>query len=204
MDSGLDERVVGVLRGPPAVRSIQLVGSRAEGCASERSDWDFSIETDDFDALARELPDLLAPLAPLAQQWDRLGPYRCWMLVLPRPVRVEMLFPHQPQEPRLPWVATAGNLAAIDRQFWDWVLWASGKEAAGKTDVVAAELRMLFDHYSRRSEEIDPRSRSRTPSTPSEGSVRRPRNISCLGAAPPRSRDRCIAVRLSCGAGSRS
>jgi hypothetical protein len=68
------------------------------------------------------------------------------MLVLPGPVRVEMLFPHQPQEPEPPWVAAAENLAAIDRRFWEWVLWASGIEAAGKTDVVAAELRMLFDH----------------------------------------------------------
>jgi hypothetical protein len=146
MDSALDERVISVLRRHPAVRSIQLVGSRAEGRASERSDWDFCIETDDFDALAHELPHLLAPLAPLTQQWDRLGPYHCWMLVLPGPVKVEMLFPHQPQEPEPPWVATTENLAAIDRQFWDWVLWASGKEVAGKTDVVAAEQRMLFDH----------------------------------------------------------
>jgi hypothetical protein len=146
MSSDLEERVVSALRQHPAVRSIRLVGSRAEGHATERSDWDFCIKTDEFDALASELPQLFAPLAPLAQQWDRFGTYRCWMLMLPGPVKVELLFPDQPQEPEPPWVATAENLAAIDRQFWDWTLWASGKEAAGKSDLVAAELRMLFDH----------------------------------------------------------
>jgi hypothetical protein len=146
MSSDLEECVVSALRQHPEVRSVQLVGSRAEGRATERSDWDFCIKTDDFDALASELPRLFAPLAPLAQQWDRLGTYRCWMLMLPGPVKVELLFPDQPHEPEPPWVATAENLTAIDSQFWDWTLWASGKEAAGKSDLIAAELRMLFDH----------------------------------------------------------
>jgi hypothetical protein len=146
MISDLEERVVSALRQHPAVRSIQLIGSRAAGRATEWSDWDFCIKTDDFDALVSELPRLFAPLAPLAQQWDRFGTYRCWMLVLPGPVKVELLFPDQPQEPEPPWVATGENLGAIDCQFWDWTLWAGGKEAAGKSDLVATELRMLFDH----------------------------------------------------------
>jgi Nucleotidyltransferase domain len=146
MDSDLAERAIGALSRHPAVRSIRLVGSRAEGRATERSDWDFCIETDDFDALARELPVLLAPLAPLAQQWDRLGPFRCWMLVLPGPAKVELLFPDHPQEAAPHWVPTAENLVAIDSQFWDWALWASGKESAGKSELVRVELGMLFDH----------------------------------------------------------
>lgn len=146
MGSDLEEQIVNVLQKHPAVRSIQLVGSRAESRATDQSDWDFCIRTDDFDALASELPQLFAPFAPLAQQWDRFGTYRCWMLMLPGPVKVELLFPDQPQEPKPPWVVSAENLAAIDRQFWDWTLWASGKEAAGKSDLVAAELQMLFDH----------------------------------------------------------
>ena len=32
----------------PSVRSVQLVGSRAEGRATARSDWDFLIGTHDF------------------------------------------------------------------------------------------------------------------------------------------------------------
>jgi predicted nucleotidyltransferase len=84
-DSDLGERVASALRQHPAVRSVQLVGSRAEGRATERSDWDFSVKSDDFDALACELPRLFASLAPLAQQWDRFGAYRCWMLILPGP-----------------------------------------------------------------------------------------------------------------------
>jgi hypothetical protein len=146
MSSDLEERVVSALRQHLSVRSIQLVGSRAEGRATERSDWDFCIQADGFDALASELPRLFAPLAPLAQQWDRFGTSRCWMLVLPGPVKVELLFPDQPQKPEPPWVATSQNLTAIDRQFLDWTLWASGKEATGKSELVAAELRMLFGH----------------------------------------------------------
>ena len=146
MHSGLEKHIVSALRQHPAVLSVQLVGSRAEGRATERSDWDFCIETDDFDALASALPQLLAPLAPLAQQWDRFGSYRCRMLVLPGPVKVELLFPDQPQASEPAWVATAENLVAIDRQFWDWTLWASSKEAARKDELVVAELRMLFDH----------------------------------------------------------
>jgi hypothetical protein len=68
------------------------------------------------------------------------------MLVLPGPVKVEMHFRISRRSAGYPWVATAESLGAINRQFWDWVLWASGKEAAGKTDVVATELWMLFDH----------------------------------------------------------
>jgi len=68
------------------------------------------------------------------------------MLMLPGPVKVDLVFPDEAHEPEPPWVPTADNLAAIDRHFWDWTLWLISKEAAGKTDRVAAELRRLFDH----------------------------------------------------------
>ena len=57
----------------PAVAEITLVGSRATGRAIPESDWDFAVVANDFPAVARSLPDLLAPLRPLAQQWDRLS-----------------------------------------------------------------------------------------------------------------------------------
>jgi len=68
------------------VRSIELVGSRATGEARPESDWDFRVEARDFDAVAAALPALLAPLEPLAQQWDRLSDEQCWMLILRGPV----------------------------------------------------------------------------------------------------------------------
>ena len=68
MTSDLEQRVLDLVQNHPAVRSAKLVGSRANGRATKRSDWDFCLETDQFEQLARALPELLAPLGPLAQQ----------------------------------------------------------------------------------------------------------------------------------------
>src|SRR5438874_1691048 len=78
----LAERIIATVAPHAAVRTIHLVGSRAEGRATEFSDWDFRVDARDFNAAARALPQLLAPLEPLAQQWDRLSPESCWMLIL--------------------------------------------------------------------------------------------------------------------------
>lgn len=130
----------------PAVRSVELAGSRAEGRANERSDWDFVVVTDDFSVLAADLPELCAPLGPLAQQWDRLSPYACWMLMLPGPTKVDLIFPEEPYLPEPPWEATRESLVGIDRHFWDWALWLRSKEAAGKEELVTTELEKLYVH----------------------------------------------------------
>ena len=57
----------------PAVRHVELAGSRSRGTHEELSDWDFSVTTSDFAAVARDLPGLIAPLRPLGQQWEPLG-----------------------------------------------------------------------------------------------------------------------------------
>jgi hypothetical protein len=118
----------------------------SEGRATARSDWDFIVETDDFAAVATDLPNLCAPLAPVAQQWDRLSSRYCWMLILSGPVKIDLIFADQPHERESPWVETAANLTAIDRHFWDWTLWLSGKAAVGKSEIVASELDKLFEH----------------------------------------------------------
>ena len=110
------------------MRSIELVGSRATGEARPESDWDFRVEARDFDAVAAALPALLAPLEPLAQQWDRLSDEQCWMLILRGPV-----------------MPSAENLGAIDAHLWDWLLWLRSKG----DDLVAAELEKLFVHLLR-------------------------------------------------------
>ena len=79
--------VAAVLLPHPNVRSVELVGSRATGSATQLSDWDFEVETDDFDSVARALPELVTPLDPLAQQWDRISDYPCYMLMLAGPAR---------------------------------------------------------------------------------------------------------------------
>lgn len=142
----LAERIIASVAPNPAVRSICLIGSRAEGRATELSDWDFRVEANDFDALAEALPDLLSPLDPLAQQWDRLSPEYCWMLILRGPAKVDLIFPDEPHPNEPPWEPHRDNLEAIEAHFWDWMLWLRGKEASGKSDLVATELDKLFDH----------------------------------------------------------
>jgi hypothetical protein len=142
----LDERVIRAIARHPEVRRLELVGSRATGEARKESDWDFRVEAEDFASVAAALPELLAPLGPLAQQWDRLSDQQCWMLILHGPAKVDLIFPDEPHEHEPPWVPRADNLQALDSHFWDWILWLRAKEAAGKNDLVATELRKLFDH----------------------------------------------------------
>jgi hypothetical protein len=142
----LDQRLIAAVGRHPSVRSVQLAGSRAAGRATARSDWDFLIDTDDFGALAAALPALCAPLEPIAQQWDRLSSCQCWMLILRGPAKIDLIFADQPHQDEPPWEPERDNLAAIDRHFWDWMLWLESKEAAAKEDVVASELEKLFHH----------------------------------------------------------
>ena len=142
----LGEAVVAAVSPHPAVRRIELVGSRAEGRETEWSDWDFGVRTSDFPALSEALPGLLAPLEPLAQLWDPLSTEQCWMLILQGPVKIDLIFPEEPHVKEGPWTVGADTLAAIDDHFWDWMLWLKGKEAGGKTEFVATELEKLFGH----------------------------------------------------------
>jgi hypothetical protein len=142
----IGEAVVGAVTPHPDVARIELVGSRAEGCATEWSDWDFGVWTNDFSAVSAALPELLAPLEPLFQQWDRLADEYCWMLLLAGPLKVDLIFPDEPHPKEPPWTPEPGNLAGIDGHFWDWIWWLRGKEAAGKSELVTVELGKLFDH----------------------------------------------------------
>jgi predicted nucleotidyltransferase len=142
----LVEAVVAAVSPHPAVESIELVGSRADGRATKWSDWDFAVRARDFDAVAEALPRLLEPLEPLVQQWDRLSDQYCWMLILRGPAKVDLIFPDEPYEKEGPWQPGPGTLAGIDDHFWDWMLWLRGKEAAGKDELIASELEKLFGH----------------------------------------------------------
>ena len=126
--------------------AVTLVGSRAEGTATEYSDWDFAVEVDDFRVVDEALPSLLAPLEPLAQQWDPLSEHWCCMLMLAGPTKVDLLFLAEPHQLEPSWVVTAETLEPIDRHFWDWVLWLRSKEASGKSELVSAELDKMWRH----------------------------------------------------------
>ena len=135
-----------LLRAHPAVRSVELVGSRGRGDPHELSDWDYAVAASDFEAVARDLPRVVAPLEPLAEQWDRLSPKWCWMLIVPGPAKIDLIFTEEPHTDEPPWEPNRDNLGAIDAHFWDWMLWLRSKLERGKHDVIASELERLFQH----------------------------------------------------------
>jgi predicted nucleotidyltransferase len=139
-----DEAIAAVER-HPAVRCARLVGSRAAGHPTDLSDWDFAVETDDFLDVARDAESLLAPLRPLAQQWDRLSATWCWMAILRGPEKLDLIFV-EPHETEPAWQPDAANLNAIDCHFWDWMLWLAAKQAANKTALIREELDKLWLH----------------------------------------------------------
>jgi predicted nucleotidyltransferase len=136
-------RVTEVLAPDPNVLHVELVGSRARGEATALSDWDFHIQTNDAAELARRLPAIVAPLEPLAAQWDRLTERATYMLMLSGAVKVDLFPGDERRALQPPWEPTASNLVAIDAHFWDWALWLGGKVLAEKSGVVSEELRKL-------------------------------------------------------------
>jgi hypothetical protein len=131
----------------PGVRAVTLVGSRARGDPTELSDWDFLIETDDLDAVAGALPELVRAADPLAAQWDRLSEEATYfMLVLRDATKVDFILQRPPLiEP--PWVVTAETLPGIDAHFWDWILWLGGKQLRGEDALVHVMLsHVMFEH----------------------------------------------------------
>jgi hypothetical protein len=124
---------------------VRLAGSRAKGESGALSDWDFEVETRDFRAVADALPKLIAPLEPLAQQWDRLNDHACYMLMLRGVGKVDLIF-DEPWQSKPPWVVSVETLRGIDDHFWDWTIWLAAKDRAGKRNLVAAELRKMHEH----------------------------------------------------------
>jgi hypothetical protein len=131
------------------IRSVELVGSRATGSPTALSDWDFEVETDDFGALAPALPALVSALEPIAQQWDRISGYPCYMLMLPGPVKVDLIFPGEPYESLPPWTVSPDTLEGIDQHFWDWILWLASKSEKGEGQLVRRELKKMSEHLLR-------------------------------------------------------
>ena len=145
-DEDVLARVRRALTGRPHVRGVELVGSRAAGTASTLSDWDFVIETEDFDEVARDLPSAVVELEPIAQQWDRISDYPCYMLMLTGPVKVDLIFPGEPYASLPPWTVSVASLDGIDQHVWDWVLWLASKREKGEDELVRRELGKMFDH----------------------------------------------------------
>ena len=133
------------LREHPSVDSVRLTGSRSEGRSHEFSDWDFAVATNDFEALARDLPGLFGALAPLAQQWDPYASHACYMLMFPGPTKVDLLFLDEHREWSPAWAPSPENLAAVDLHFWDWIVWLEQKRSGGHAETLAVGLGNMFD-----------------------------------------------------------
>lgn len=132
--------VPGALKRHPSVRRVILTGSRATGRAHDFSDWDFRVETADFHAVERDISALVAPLQPLAQQWDRFTAEACYMLMLAGPTKVDLIFPTEAREWSPAWQVTPETLEPIDRHFWDWIVWLEQKRSAGDEDALTTGL----------------------------------------------------------------
>jgi hypothetical protein len=130
----------------PAVERVEFAGSRSRGTHHELSDWDFAVETADFDAVARDIADLVVPLEPLGQQWEPLGHFPAYQVLMRGPTKVEYLFLDQSQDAMPPVRPSRDTLAAIDTHFWDWTWWLVTKAAAGRDDLVAEHLPQLHTH----------------------------------------------------------
>jgi hypothetical protein len=148
-DRDLAASVKAALLPHPHVLTVELVGSRATGSATRLSDWDFEVMTDGFGAVGRELPAMVGELQPLAQQWDRISEYPCYMLMLIGPVKVDLIFPGEPYESLPPWSVSPDTLDGIDQHFWDWILWLASKREKGQDDVVRRELEKMTEHLLR-------------------------------------------------------
>lgn len=96
--------------------------------------------TDDFDAVAQDLPRLVAPLRPIAQQWYRYADHACYMLMLAGAVKVDLIFPDQPQDWESAWQPSSDNLEAIDRHFWDWIVYIEQKRTGDHHERVSTLL----------------------------------------------------------------
>ena len=141
-------QVTSMLERHPAIRAVRLVGSRQRGDAGPLSDWDFEVETGDFETVASDLPALVAPLRPLAQQWDRLARQETYMLILRGAVKVDFLFDRE-HELEPPWEVSAKTLEAVDRHFWDWILWLAAKHSKGAEKLVRQSFAEMSSHLLR-------------------------------------------------------
>jgi hypothetical protein len=136
---GIEARVRSALEQHPGVQAVRLAGSRQRGTPTRLSDWDFVVETSDFDRVAQDLPDLVSPLNPVAQQWDPLSDHACYTFLLRGPVKIDLLFA-EARQPDPPWSPGPETLEAIDAHFWDWSLWLASKDEAGNSGLVSSEL----------------------------------------------------------------
>jgi hypothetical protein len=143
MSMDLIKAVPASLKKHPAVKNVELTGSRQKGTATSWSDWDFMVETTDFDIISASLPGLVCSLEPISYLWDPLNDYWVFMTILKGPAKVDLIFniPHQ-LEP--PWSMNRDTLIEINSHFWDWIFWIGSKYMRGLDNMVREELEKMY------------------------------------------------------------
>jgi len=116
MNENISETVPGLLMKHPAVRKVVVTGSRKRGDATEWSDWDFLIETADFESVSIALPSLTESLEPLSHLWDPLSHHSIYMMILRGPTKVDICFDHLQQQ-RPPWVINNDSISQVNSHF---------------------------------------------------------------------------------------
>ena len=145
----MDDRVAAVkaaLEAHPAVRSVELVGSRATGRTHALSDWDLSVQADDFQRILGDLPGLVEPIRPLHTFWDPYGRHYAYMVLLPGPTKLDICFFDQPHEYEPPYEPSAETLQTMDSHFWDWILWTEQKRLCGDATQMRESLELMYTH----------------------------------------------------------
>jgi len=129
-----------------SVIGVELAGSRSRGTHDELSDWDFAVRTSDFGSVAGDLSTLVEPLEPLGAQWEPLGRFPVYALMLRGPTVVEYLFLEHSQNARTPVKPSKESLPAIHAHFWAWIWWLATKASVGRDDLVEQHWPKLYRH----------------------------------------------------------
>lgn len=142
--------VKAALEAHAAVRSVELVGSRATGRTHELSDWDLYVQADDFARIFRDLPRLVEPIRPLHHFWDPYGRHYAYMVLLTGPTKLDLCFFDEPHEYEPPYgPPTADTLQTMDSHFWDWILWTEQKRLCADEVQMLESLALMYTHMLR-------------------------------------------------------
>jgi hypothetical protein len=90
--------------------------------------------------VAAALPSIVEPFRPLAQFWDPYSDHWAYMLIFAGPAKFDICFFDEPRDWSPAWEVSPDTLEAIDRHFWDWILWTEQKRRGGKDETVSKSL----------------------------------------------------------------
>lgn len=67
------------------------------------------------------------------------------MLIIPSAIKFDICFFDERREWSPAWEVRPDTLEAIERHFWDWILWTEQKRRGGKRETVSKSLRDMYE-----------------------------------------------------------